>query len=109
MNIAIIGYGKMGRMIEEIAKQRGHNIVCIIDQDNQADFDSPNFASADVAIEFTSPQAAFQNYRGLLDGSNNTAKRLNTCAKKRVKRCSGPATSRWEWPSLEHLTADWPN
>ena len=62
MNIAIIGYGKMGRMIEEIAKQRGHNIVCIIDQDNQADFDSPNFASADVAIEFTSPQAAFQNY-----------------------------------------------
>ena len=51
MNIAIIGYGKMGRMIEEIAKQRGHNIVCIIDQDNQADFDSPNFASADVAIE----------------------------------------------------------
>ncbi len=62
MNIAIIGYGKMGRMIEEIAKQRGHNIVCIIDQDNQADFDSANFASADVAIEFTSPQAAFQNY-----------------------------------------------
>ena len=63
MNIAIIGYGKMGRMIEEIAKQRGHNIVCIIDQDNQADFDSPAFASADVAIEFTTPQAAFDNYR----------------------------------------------
>ena len=63
MNIAIIGYGKMGRMIEEIAKQRGHNIVCIIDKDNQADFDSPAFASADVAIEFTTPQAAFDNYR----------------------------------------------
>ncbi len=63
MNIAIIGYGKMGRMIEEIAKQRGHNIVCIIDQDNQVDFDSPAFASADVAIEFTTPQAAFDNYR----------------------------------------------
>ena len=63
MNIAIIGYGKMGRMIEEIAKQRGHNIVCIIDKDNQADFDSPAFASADVAIEFTTPQSAFDNYR----------------------------------------------
>ena len=53
----------MGRMIEEIAKQRGHNIVCIIDKDNQADFDSPAFASADVAIEFTTPQSAFDNYR----------------------------------------------
>lgn len=63
MNIAIIGYGKMGRMIEEIAKQRGHNIVCIIDKDNQADFDSHAFASADVAIEFTTPQSAFDNYR----------------------------------------------
>ena len=63
MNIAIIGYGKMGRMIEEIAKQRGHNIVCIIDKDNLADFDSPSFASADVAIEFTTPQAAFDNYK----------------------------------------------
>ena len=56
MNIAIIGYGKMGRMIEEIAKQRGHHIVCIIDQDNQADFDSPAFASADVASSLPPPK-----------------------------------------------------
>ncbi len=62
MNIALIGYGKMGRMIETVAKSRGHNIVSIIDIDNQADFGSPEFASADVAIEFTSPSAAYGNY-----------------------------------------------
>lgn len=62
MNIALIGYGKMGHMIEDICKERGHNIVSIIDVDNQQDFDSPEFASADVAIEFTSPTAAYNNY-----------------------------------------------
>ena len=62
MNIALIGYGKMGKMIESICKERGHKIVSIIDIDNQQDFDSPEFASADVAIEFTSPTAAYGNY-----------------------------------------------
>ena len=62
MNIALIGYGKMGHMIEQIARERGHNIVSIIDVDNQADFESEAFASADVAIEFTSPTAAYGNY-----------------------------------------------
>lgn len=62
MKIALIGYGKMGKMIEQIARDRGHEIVSIIDVDNQEDFDSPEFASADVAIEFTAPQAAYGNY-----------------------------------------------
>jgi 4-hydroxy-tetrahydrodipicolinate reductase len=62
MKIALIGYGKMGKMIEKIALSRGHEIVSIIDIDNQQDFNSPAFASADVAIEFTAPQAAFGNY-----------------------------------------------
>ena len=62
MKIALIGYGKMGKMIEQIARDRGHEIVSIIDIDNQDDFDSPQFASADVAIEFTSPTAAYGNY-----------------------------------------------
>lgn len=52
----------MGRMIEQIAIARGHEIVSVIDIDNQQDFDSPAFASADVAIEFTSPKAAYDNY-----------------------------------------------
>ena len=62
MKIALIGYGKMGRMIEQIAKDRGHEIVCVIDVDNQQDFDSEAFKSADVAIEFTNPTAASGNY-----------------------------------------------
>lgn len=62
MKIALIGYGKMGHLIEKIALQRGHQIVCIIDADNQDDFNSPQFKSADVAIEFTTPTAAYDNY-----------------------------------------------
>lgn len=53
----------MGHMIEQIALERGHEIVSIIDIDNIEDFDSPAFASADVAIEFTNPTAAFANYQ----------------------------------------------
>ena len=53
----------MGRMIEQIALERGHEIVSIIDVDNIEDFDSPAFVSADVAIEFTNPTAAFANYQ----------------------------------------------
>lgn len=62
MKIALIGYGKMGKMIEQIALSRGHEIVSIIDVDNQQDFESEAFRSADVAIEFTAPQAAYGNY-----------------------------------------------
>ncbi len=62
MKIALIGYGKMGHMIEKIALERGHEIVCKIDVNNPEDFDSPEFASADVAIEFTNPTAAYGNY-----------------------------------------------
>jgi 4-hydroxy-tetrahydrodipicolinate reductase len=63
MKIALIGYGKMGRMIEQIAKERGHEIVSIIDIDNQDDFASEAFRSADVAIEFTAPHVAYANYQ----------------------------------------------
>ena len=62
MKLALIGYGKMGHMIEKIALQRGHEIVSIIDINNMQDFDSDAFRSADVAIEFTNPTAAYDNY-----------------------------------------------
>lgn len=62
MKLALIGYGKMGHMIEQIALQRGHEIVSIIDINNMQDFDSDAFRSADVAIEFTNPTAAYDNY-----------------------------------------------
>ncbi|MBP5359924.1 MAG: 4-hydroxy-tetrahydrodipicolinate reductase [Bacteroidaceae bacterium] len=61
MKIALIGYGKMGQMIEQLALQRGHKVVCIIDIHNQEDFNSAAFRSADVAIEFTTPTAAYNN------------------------------------------------
>lgn len=63
MKIALIGYGRMGHMIEEIALRRGHEIVSIIDVNNPQDFDTDAFRSADVAIEFTNPTAAYDNYR----------------------------------------------
>ena len=60
--IALIGYGKMGKTIEQIALNRGHQIVSIVDINNPEEFQSANFKSADVAIEFTTPATAFDNY-----------------------------------------------
>ena len=62
MKIALIGYGKMGKELEKVALSRGHEIVCIIDINNQEDFESEAFKSADVAIEFTNPTVAYSNY-----------------------------------------------
>lgn len=62
MKIALIGYGKMGKTIEQIALSRGHQIVSIVDINNPEEFQSANFKSADVAIEFTTPATAFDNY-----------------------------------------------
>ena len=61
MKIALIGYGKMGHAIERIARERGHEIVAIIDVDNNADIDGEAFASAEAAIEFTTPSTAPDN------------------------------------------------
>jgi len=62
MNIALIGYGKMGKEIEQIAISRGHSIVLKIDVQNQAELTIANLAKADVAIEFTGPATAVENY-----------------------------------------------
>ena len=62
MKIALVGYGKMGKTIEQIVLSRGHEIVSIIDINNPDDFESAAFKSADVAIEFTTPATAFDNY-----------------------------------------------
>jgi len=62
MKIALIGYGKMGKTIEKIALERGHEIVSVIDVSNPEDFNSAAFKSADVAIEFTVPSTALSNY-----------------------------------------------
>lgn len=61
MKIALIGYGKMGKEIEQIALSRGHEIVLKISVDNLHDFTIKNLKKADVAIEFTTPDAALKN------------------------------------------------
>jgi 4-hydroxy-tetrahydrodipicolinate reductase len=63
MKIALIGYGKMGKAIEEVAVQRGHTIVLKIDENNLADFTKENIAAANVAIEFTGPHSALENIK----------------------------------------------
>jgi 4-hydroxy-tetrahydrodipicolinate reductase len=61
MNIALVGYGKMGKIIEEVALSRGHQVNVKIDIDTLADFNPDKFAQVDAAIEFTGPHTAFQN------------------------------------------------
>jgi 4-hydroxy-tetrahydrodipicolinate reductase len=63
MNIALIGYGKMGHEIERIALERGHSIISTIDIDNPEEFKSEKFRLADIAIEFTGPKTALRNYK----------------------------------------------
>jgi 4-hydroxy-tetrahydrodipicolinate reductase len=84
MKIALLGYGKMGKAIEEIALQRGHEIVLKIDEHNLVDFTKENISKADVAIEFTGPHSAFDNVQKALSfgvpvvcGSTGWVERLN--------------------------------
>lgn len=67
MKIALIGYGKMGKAIEQIAVQQGHEIVLKIASGNAADFTAANLQKADAAIEFTGPQTAFNNVMKCLE------------------------------------------
>lgn len=67
MKIALIGYGKMGHAIEEIALQKGHEIVLKISIDNTEDFTKEAVQKANVAIEFTGPESAVENIKKCLD------------------------------------------
>lgn len=67
MRIALIGYGKMGKAIEEIALRRGHSISLKIDQPNLLEFTAEKLAATDAAIEFTSPHSAFENVQKLIN------------------------------------------
>jgi 4-hydroxy-tetrahydrodipicolinate reductase len=64
MKLLIVGYGKMGKTIEKIALQRGHEIAGRIDVDNMHELDTVH---ADVAIEFSHPDAAFSNIKKCLE------------------------------------------
>ena len=69
MKIALIGYGKMGKAIEEIAIKNGHEIVLKITSKNIADFNVENLKQADVAIEFTNPHSAVDNLKKCFDAN----------------------------------------
>ena len=95
MNIAIIGYGKMGKMIESIAVERGHHIILKIDIDNQDDFTQANLEKAQVAIEFSKPETAFANVSRCIEygvpvvsGSTGWHNRLDE-VKRLCTECNG--------------------
>jgi 4-hydroxy-tetrahydrodipicolinate reductase len=67
MKLALIGYGKMGKAIHEVLKQRGHEVALIIDIDNAQELTAENIKKADVAIEFTSPHTAYNNVKFCLE------------------------------------------
>jgi dihydrodipicolinate reductase len=66
MKIAILGYGRMGHMIEEISTQRGHHIVARIDKSDAASLEDETLREADVAIEFSTPESGYQLCRRAL-------------------------------------------
>ncbi|MFY8166638.1 MAG: 4-hydroxy-tetrahydrodipicolinate reductase [Sediminibacterium sp.] len=67
MKIALIGYGKMGKAIEEIAISKGHEIVLKIDMQNSHEFTLEAIKQANVAIEFTGPGSAFENVKKCIE------------------------------------------
>lgn len=89
MKIALIGYGKMGKAIEEIALQKGHEIVLKIDIANAHEFTAENIQLADVAIEFTGPHSAFEN--------------LKKCIKFGIPVVSGSTGWLDKWKEMETL------
>lgn len=85
MRIAIIGYGKMGKTIEKLASDRGHEIVMRISKRNLDDFNVQNLKNLhiDVAIEFTNPHSAFKN--------------ITTCFEAGIKTVSGSTAWLDDW------------
>lgn len=69
MNIALIGYGKMGQIIERFALERGHEVVLKIGIDNLADLTVSNLRKADIAIDFSTPDAAINNIYTCFDAN----------------------------------------
>jgi len=67
MNIALIGYGRMGHEIEDVAVRRGHTIKLVVDISNENELNAENLRGIDAAIEFSSPGSAFKNIKCCLE------------------------------------------
>jgi len=61
LKIILIGYGRMGKEIKQVAEKKGHEVILTIDKDNQEDLSIANLKKGDVAIEFTIPDSAYDN------------------------------------------------
>ncbi len=92
MKIALVGYGKMGKAIEEIALQHGHEIVLRISIDNTEDMTVQNLQKADVAIEFTGPESAAEN--------------IKMCLNAEVPVVSGSTGWLQQWTEIENLCTE---
>ena len=96
MKIALIGYGKMGKESEEIALQKGHEIVLKVNDENLAELNKENLQNCDVAIEFTGPDSAVENMKTCIDagvpvvcGSTGWVEKENEI----INYCNGKAGS----------------
>lgn len=96
MRIALIGYGKMGKAIEEAAVKKGHEIVLRIDQPTLHEFTKDNLQNADVAIEFTGPHSAFENVKKCIEwkvpvvcGSTGWTEHLDEMKSLAINNASG--------------------
>ena len=69
MKIALIGYGKMGKEIEQIALNLKHEVILKIGQSNSGELSPANLKKADVAIEFTTPKSAVNNIMKCFEAS----------------------------------------
>lgn len=67
MKAAIIGYGKMGREIEKLLLERGHEVALVIDQENYHELDAEHLRGVDVALEFTTPSTAYENLKRCIE------------------------------------------
>ena len=107
MKAAIIGHGKMGREIEKILLERGHRIGAVIDDGRtHRELDAAHLAGIDVALEFTTPDAAYGNIRACIERRDSGRQRHDgldrssggvaaAVAGKRAVRSSTPRTTAW--------------
>jgi len=82
MKIALVGYGRMGHEIEEIALKRGHSVDLIIDMENISDLNAEKLKGIEAVIEFSSPDAAFNNIKACLENEGSGCFRYNRLAQR---------------------------
>jgi 4-hydroxy-tetrahydrodipicolinate reductase len=92
LKIALIGYGKMGKAIEEIALKKGHEIVLKVNIDNVEDLTAKKLQRADVAIEFTGPESAVEN--------------IKRCINSNVPIVSGSTGWLSQWEEIKETVAE---